>query len=126
MPRGRRVFFLFDERAAGWFGLDRVVQAVAGDKVREVEGLLLRALQVLPRTWVFTQVMGDSVQSSASLHGRFGCLLQNARLCPAAGWRVVCVWGADKGGTGESSCKAVARVQASGLAETAELVGGKW
>ena len=26
MPRGRRVFFLFDEHAAGWFGLDRVVQ----------------------------------------------------------------------------------------------------
>ena len=77
--------------------------ATAGDKVREVEGLLLRALQVLPRTWVFTQVMEDFVQSSASLHGRFGCLLQNARLCPAAGWRVVCVWGGDKSGIGERS-----------------------
>lgn len=100
--------------------------AVAGDKVREAKELLLRALQVLPRTWVFTWVMEDFVQASASLHGRFGCLLQSARLCAAAEWRVVYVWGGDKSGIRESSWRAVARVQASDLAEATELVGRKW
>lgn len=62
------------------------------------------------------------MQPSASLHGRSGCLLQNARLCPAAVGRVVYVWEGTKVESEKVAEGAVARVQASDLAEATELV----